>query len=56
VAGIRRSYCYTRRKGSFWIEGKEETKASSATLDESLYDGFWRLKGVLFCWVCEMGR
>jgi len=56
VAGIRRSYCYAQRKGSFWIEGKEETKASSATPDESLYGGFWRLKGVLFCWVCEMGR
>jgi len=55
VAGIRRS-CYAQRRSSCWIEGKEEMKASPVTLNESLCGGFWRLKGVLFYWVCEMGR
>jgi len=34
-----------QRRSSCWIGGKEETNASPATPDESLYCGFWRLKG-----------
>ena len=34
-----------QRRSSCWTRGKEKTKASPATSDESLYGGFWRLKG-----------
>lgn len=34
-----------QRRSSCWSGGKEEMKDSPATPDESLYGGFWRLKG-----------
>jgi hypothetical protein len=34
-----------QRRSPCWTRGKEEIKDSLATLDESLYGGFWRLKG-----------
>jgi len=34
-----------QRRSPCWTGGKEETKYSPATPDESLYGGFWRLKG-----------
>jgi hypothetical protein len=48
--------CGTEKKFVGLGGRKKKTKASLATPDESLYGGFWSLKGVLFCWVCEMGR
>ena len=34
-----------QRRSPCWTRGKEEMKDSPATPDESLYGGFWRLKG-----------
>jgi len=34
-----------QRRSPCWTWGKEETKDSPATPEESLYGGFWRLKG-----------
>jgi hypothetical protein len=35
-----------QRRSPCWTGGKEKMKDSPATPNESLYGGFWRLKGV----------